>query len=360
MPISEYLLGNFVMLFELVGLLFILFISIHVSKTLKLYTRIAIGLIFFSILVTMFELYTQTFTKLSLWRPILTAFKYTTYPLILIDLILLISQIIRPLSKKWIPILLIPEFIAIPFYFSSQWTHLVFHYSQDNHWGGGPLRYLPYAIFIIYLVVFVVLNILYLRFYSIKNRLIALYITVVSMALVIVYLIIGRTDDYNPIFSAALVFYFLFIYIQMANIDPLTGLMNRQSYYQTLIENKKKISFVVSIDMNGLKRINDNFGHSAGDDALIAVSTAIKHHSGSKARCFRIGGDEFIVLYFGVDEEEVKERIEKMNEEITRSSHSCAFGYAKTVESASIEQAAKEADEQMYLEKARMKQHHKD
>lgn len=355
MPIQEYLLSNFAMIFELIGLLLILFISAHISQKLKIYTRIAVGLLFFSILVAMLEGWTQTFDHLTLWRPILTAFKYSTYPLILVVLIMLISQLIKPLSKKWIPILLIPEIITVPFYFSSQWTGLVFRYSETNHWSAGPLRYMPYVVFIIYLIVFVVLNIIYLKYYSAKNRFIAIYITLVSMAMVIFYLIIGRTDDYNPIFTASLVFYFLFIYIHMANIDSLTGLLNRQSYYQALNDEKNKISYVVSVDMNNLKEINDNYGHAAGDEALIVITEVLKAHVGNNGTVYRVGGDEFMILFIGVNEEDVVTRIEKMKDELSKTRFTCAFGYAKNDSRITIDEAIKESDKQMYLDKARTK-----
>ena len=92
MPLHEYFLNNFPMLFELIGLLIILFISAHISRRVKTYTRLAVLLLLTSILVTAFEGWTQTFERLSLWRPILTAFKYSLYPLILIDLILLATH----------------------------------------------------------------------------------------------------------------------------------------------------------------------------------------------------------------------------------------------------------------------------
>lgn len=355
MPIQEYLLNNFVVIFELIGLLLILFISTHVSHKLKLYTRIAVGLLFFSIIVTMFEGWTQTFDHLTLWRPILTSFKYSTYPLILIVLIMLLSQLIKPISMKWILVLFIPEIISVPFYFSSQWTGLVFRYSEENHWGGGPLRYLPYVIFVIYLIIFVVLNFLYLKYYSFKNRFIAIYITIVSMLIVVIYLIIGKTDDYNPIFTASLVFYFLFIYIHMANIDSLTGLMNRQSYYQALSDNKNKITFIASIDMNNLKEINDNYGHAAGDEALITIANVLKDYSGNKGNVYRVGGDEFMILFIGVNEEDVKTRIDKMKEELSKTRFTCAFGYAKNASDITIDEAIKESDKQMYLDKVKTK-----
>lgn len=355
MDFQTYILNNFVMLFELIGLIIILFISAHVSKVVRNYTRLAVLLLFLSITITLLESWTQTFTTLSIWRPILTSLKYLIYPSISIILIMLVSENNKPLPKKWIIALLIPHLITVPIYFSSQWTKLVFHFSNDNHYGGGVLSNLPYFIFSFYLVIFVGLNILYLKNYSVRNRIIALYITLVSAACVVVYAIIGKTDDYNPIFTSALVLYLFFIYIHKASIDTLTGLRNRQSYYQDILEGEHNITFVASVDMNDLKIINDTKGHAAGDEALSVVAKTINGCLGRKTRCYRVGGDEFMILSTLEHEDEINAMIKQIKEALNNCPYPCAFGYAERKNGKSIEGAIKESDELMYVNKAEMK-----
>ena len=355
MTFLDYFLDNYVMFFELLGLLIILFISAHISKKIKVYTRVTIGLLFFAIVVTYLEAWTQTFEKLSLWRPILTAFKYSIYPMVLTCAILLTTNVMEPIPKKWFIALLIPEAVVIPLYFTSHWTHLIYSYTDSNSYVAGPLRYLPYIIFFVYLAVFLTLNIIRLRYFSIKNRIIAMYICLVSILCVVLYLIFDKTDDYNPIFVSALVFYFLFLYIHQASIDPLTGLLNRQSFYQDILEKKNQVTFVASIDMNDLKQINDNLGHSYGDLALEKVSTIIKNAAGRKGSCYRIGGDEFMILFLYSNKEEVEKKIAIMKEEMNKTIYSCAFGYVNSNEYPSLDEAVKEADKLMYEDKARIK-----
>ena len=141
----------------------------------------------------------------------------------------------------------------------------------------------------------------------------------------------------------------------MANIDSLTGLLNRQSYYQALNDEKNKISYVVSVDMNNLKEINDNYGHAAGDEALIVITEVLKAHVGNNGTVYRVGGDEFMILFIGVNEEDVVTRIEKMKDELSKTRFTCAFGYAKNDSRITIDEAIKESDKQMYLDKARTK-----
>ncbi len=360
MDFGQLFVENFVMVFELVGLLIVLFISAHTPKKIKFYIRLTIALLFFSTIVTAVEKWTQTFETLSLWRPILTATKYSIYPFLLYFVILLLSHIIKPIEKKWFYFMLIPAIVSMPFYYSSQWSQLIFYYTENNSYQGGPLKYWPYIVFGLYLLLFVVLNIIHLRHSTLINRIIALYIALASMAGVIVLVVLGITDNYNPIFASALVFYFIFIYIRMASIDPLTGLRNRQSYYQELIEKENRITFVASIDMNDLKVINDKQGHAAGDQALVTLAEILKIHSGQGAHCFRVGGDEFMILYHGSTLEEVESSVKKMREELAKTPYSCAFGYAEKKLNAAIDEAIKASDKYMYENKYLMKKDKKD
>lgn len=81
--------------------------------------------------------------------------------------------------------------------------------------------------------------------------------------------------------------------------DQMTGLLNRRSCHR-LIESfgepcpKNVIMYV--LDVNGLKQVNDTFGHSAGDDLLCAVADCITEVFGPYGDCFRVGGDEFVVI----------------------------------------------------------------
>ena len=85
-------------------------------------------------------------------------------------------------------------------------------------------------------------------------------------------------------------------------LDPLTGLYNRNGMehfskrlYSEALQNEKAL-FLCICDMNGLKRINDNFGHKEGDRAIRELSEIIKSSLLEGDMAFRIGGDEFLVL----------------------------------------------------------------
>ena len=85
-------------------------------------------------------------------------------------------------------------------------------------------------------------------------------------------------------------------------IDPLCNIYNRNGFIRTAdvmfrhCQEKGSKLLIAFIDMDGLKMINDNYGHKEGDFALQRLAGVIKDCSGSGRICARFGGDEFIIL----------------------------------------------------------------
>ena len=93
---------------------------------------------------------------------------------------------------------------------------------------------------------------------------------------------------------------------RLAFEDPLTGLANRRAIddrlEQALHETTEPVT-VVMLDVNGLKQVNDEYGHATGDKSLRAVADALSAatHDLPGATCARLGGDEFCVVMAGDD-----------------------------------------------------------
>jgi len=88
-------------------------------------------------------------------------------------------------------------------------------------------------------------------------------------------------------------------YMVLSTHDEMTGLLNRRGFYERL---EKAITaggvsehdiVILSVDLDGLKKINDTYGHTEGDTAIITVGRALCTACGSEAVCARFGGDEF-------------------------------------------------------------------
>lgn len=99
--------------------------------------------------------------------------------------------------------------------------------------------------------------------------------------------------------------------------DTLTDLANRLKFQLDLEEeiNKDTLFTIMYLDLNGLKPINDTYGHQAGDIALIKVASRLTGVIGSGGLVYRLGGDEFAIVFPGQKkEEEIKELANRIAE----------------------------------------------
>jgi diguanylate cyclase (GGDEF)-like protein/PAS domain S-box-containing protein len=163
--------------------------------------------------------------------------------------------------------------------------------------------------------------------------------------------------------------------------DPLTGLYNRAYFEEELARLERSRKFPISIlvsDLDGLKKINDQFGHAAGDMALCQAARLLQGAFRAEDGLARIGGDEFAVLLPEVGQSEADEvmaRIRSLLAEHNRtqsgpefnisvgiatceeSPRSTGWSYPgdKESEPKSLQEAMHLADERMYQDKKRHK-----
>ena len=142
--------------------------------------------------------------------------------------------------------------------------------------------------------------------------------------------------------------------------DQLTGLYNRRYYEEQLNRldiNRNYPLTIVMADVNGLKLINDSFGHALGDELLKKAAEVIKQGCRAEELVARIGGDEFVMLLPKTDSQEAEKiikRIEKImaEEKVGSLDVSISFGYGTKIDTAeTIEIAFKNAEDQMYRNK---------
>lgn len=156
---------------------------------------------------------------------------------------------------------------------------------------------------------------------------------------------------------------YIFIVSVNASRDPLTGLYDRRTFNEDVMRNKEIINGVVQIDMNGLKYLNDHFGHEAGDTALNTLANIFSDSVNAKTMvAYRLSGDEFAVLMFKGNKEQLEEVVETIKKKIDETTYSAAIGYYfinKELSPVTIEKAVKIAEELMYVDKSNYYQHHK-
>ena len=152
----------------------------------------------------------------------------------------------------------------------------------------------------------------------------------------------------------------------LAHTDALTCLFNRRSFEEDLealrVQKKGYCFGIVSIDLNGLKAINDQLGHEVGDDMLKSFAAAFQKACAGAGKPYRIGGDEFVtILKHGTADScaefvrVLQQEISLFNEEAHAYPLSAACGYAAGTECSKVRHVLREADQQMYSRKAAMK-----
>ncbi len=153
----------------------------------------------------------------------------------------------------------------------------------------------------------------------------------------------------------------------MAVTDELTGLYNRRGFFSLvekllqLCKREKKGIFMLYTDLDGLKKINDTFGHKEGDMALIDIANILRNNYRESDIIARIGGDEFVVIPIGTTEDSAKiatsrlqKSIEIHNSEINRSyklSLSFGIAYYDPENPCSIDELLVQGDKLMYEQK---------
>ena len=146
-----------------------------------------------------------------------------------------------------------------------------------------------------------------------------------------------------------------------AYTDELTGLYNRRAYEEGLDRIRKDVPsekrIVVAIfDVNGLKEVNDKLGHASGDEMLRGAASTIRSVYGSYGKCYRTGGDEFVVIL-----EEPVEKLSVLNESFEKAAEkwhgkqvaelNISYGVALSEEVCSIDEQIILADQRMYFAK---------
>lgn len=157
--------------------------------------------------------------------------------------------------------------------------------------------------------------------------------------------------------------------IDMANKDALTSVKNKHAYVNTEIQLNNQISIkdedlefaIVVCDINGLKQVNDEYGHSAGDkyikDACATICEIFDH-----SPVFRIGGDEFVIVLRGSDYENRYDLLKKFNIIQNYNRHqdlvTLAYGMTEYMPGTdlTVQDVFERADNLMYANKKKFKE----
>lgn len=140
----------------------------------------------------------------------------------------------------------------------------------------------------------------------------------------------------------------------LARADPLTGVLNRhglETVGQRLLTRARRRRTPISaalIDLDDLRAVNNSRGHRAGDDLLVAATRQWLDELAGEEVVGRVGGDEFVLMLPGADEDRARERIQALADEATVN---WTAGVAQLRDEESLADLIERADQAMYARK---------
>lgn len=334
----------------------IVFLLSNVSfekRTIRLF-MLAISISLLLVVVDSVESYTATWAEPSKLRILMSAIGYTLRPMSIMYVLLIIT---RDKNKKQYAVYL-PMVINAIVSFSAFFTDIAFSYDEKNEFVRGPLGFITYVTCAIYLIMLCWVSIQYIKEKSYYEGVIVFAITFTSVLSIFLEVAFGFEGFINACIAVSVTFYYMYYLVLKFKNDPLTNVFNRHYFELDVARNGEEISAVINIDLNDLKVINDTEGHESGDKALSVIAHCMKGKLIRKCQLYRIGGDEFCILYFG-NIANMTSSLEKMISEITvdiqNKGYHCAMGLAVREEGEDLDRLLKRADRRMYENKAKMK-----
>ena len=226
----------------------------------------------------------------------------------------------------------IPFAVIILLVVTTPWTHLLFTIQSDGSFVKGPLYFILMMAMFGYAIFFGIMALV--RAFRAENedtKLQYLLVTAYSVPV-----IIGALIHYSfymlPTFALGFTVATLIIFVlqmrDQVSVDALTGINNRKMCERFLLKRISELNeaahstmgglYLLMLDLNKFKAINDTYGHAEGDRALVATADALKEACACiRSRCIlsRFGGDEFVIGAMLSSEEEaviLRQKIDEM------------------------------------------------
>ena len=343
MTFYDFIKNNWDVILILTAILVMITTTVHLTNKQRVNMVIIVALLAVLTVATYVENYLGNEETYSIWRAYLSSVKYIIPSLLLAFVPFTFMNNV----KAWF---FIPAAINAVMSIVSIWTGVIFSFHTDaNSFQRGPLGYFPFFIAIVYIccIILMMLRQSHSGFADILPAVFFVFSSITN-----VFMPLWMLFDFESLFCISIAINVLLFYIyviqQLTKKDPLTGLLNRQSYYNDIANTVDDVEAIVSIDMNGLKATNDSDGHAAGDLALKTLADCFIHAVTYGQRVYRVGGDEFMIVCFRGDEEAVRALISRIDMYVSKTKYTVAMGYAMKSSEMSVEDAAAIADERMY------------
>lgn len=278
---------------------------------------------------------------------------YSLRPAAALGFLLAVWPVERRRWYLWVPVLLNALLYGTAFFIP-----LTFYFDENYLFHRGPLNWTTFALCLVYLIL--ALLVVHQRFRERQSGdSPVLYLCTLGCLGAAVADVFINTGSLVPAILISSLTFYQFLRAQGTDHDILTRLWNRMTFYKDCKRMKSAVTAVMSIDMNGLKAINDLQGHEAGDRALTTIGQALRNVMSRKVIAYRIGGDEFMVLFLRCGEEEIQKALTHLTDEVERAGLSVSVGVAHRQASGdSLEELIRRSDMRMYEDKRNYYQAH--
>ncbi len=352
----DYLTINYAAVAGIVFLLIFLHANATLAARIKRIFYLLISIEWVEIITYSLELWTTTFEHLSPMRLWLSAIGYSVRPFILCLIVLLAARNAR--SVKYPQLLYLPAAVNVLTSFSVFFTDVVYSYTADNQFVRGPLGYFTHIVALLYLLLLIIVVI---TNYKGRSKLETMIIFAISF-LIVFYMLVEALYGIRTLGRTSIVlitiFYYMFfqsqVYkdslseekiirseLELANrTEELTGLLTKKAFAEASENLLRAYSAIphsgvafIFVDLDHLKAVNDTFGHSQGDIAIVDAANSLREIFRKNDLISRFGGDEYCILLLNIPEMPLENCLKKINEALR---HDYVIGDRKITVSSSV------------------------
>lgn len=301
--------------------------------------------------------------------PIFTFLYYSFHLVVIITWIFYVDYTIYQEKKRFkklaiitVPFLLISTIVSLLGMFGNYF----FYIDEFNNYNRG--QYFYWIVGISYFLMFAALFHLVLQRHRIKKADIfgLIFFPFPPLIAAVIQIVDGNVTLIWPFTAISILIIYIGIQSKITTTDALTGLYNRVEYEYLIDQKYKSISpnrqvAAIVIDIDDLKKINDQYLHHAGDMALIKLSEILKASVRKDDFVARIGGDEFIIITDSLDQDALSKIIKRIRENLIQFNHeqtqkfhlqiSIGYGIYNAKQHQTFQDFLNVLDKKMYQEK---------
>lgn len=285
---------------------------------------------------------------LRFWRVLFSVIGYVMRPTAALSILLIVYPRNPRPRYLWAPCVVNTLIFCTAFF-----SPIAFSFDENYNFVRGPLGYFVFIVSFFYIFASLLSTWRLFRNKDHRGERFILYICAAACMITAMIDAEYGGSHINAAIMASSVFLYLFLQSYDTIRDPLTGQLTRQTFYEDCERYADLISAVGSVDMNGLKALNDRYGHEKGDEALKAIGKSLDEISGKNTFAYRIGGDEFALLFIRQDEDAVSGALEQLKARVREAGYTVSAGYAMRADrKETVKDLLRISDEKMYVEKA--------